>query len=75
MQIDMQTWLCSLLIILAGLYLGNRWLPFGIKQRLMQFVGKNSAPKPQGACGSCSSCGSCSNPVTKSIKLTTRVNK
>jgi hypothetical protein len=72
----MQTFITSLIIAAAALYTANRWLPFRIKQRLLQLIGKqkptipihNGSNASAGDCGSCSSCGNCGSGSTKIIK-------
>ncbi|TDK68346.1 hypothetical protein [Sapientia aquatica] len=77
----MQTFITSLIIIAATLYTLNRWLPFRLKQRLWQLVGKQKTIIPINVasnvgsnggsdCGSCSSCGNCGsgNNTIKIIK-------
>ena len=75
----MQTILCTLIVIVALVYVANRWLPAPLKRRLLPWLSDHSASgaalnKPAGqsaqssACGSCSSCGNCGNASTKIIK-------
>jgi hypothetical protein len=55
----MQTFLCSLIIIAAALYVTNQWLPHRFKQRFMSLFGKKLSKSPKRACSACSSCGDC----------------
>jgi hypothetical protein len=64
----MQTFLSSLIILIAALYVLNQWLPQQFKQRFLQMFGKSLATnQSQGACGSCASCGSCGSSEEKKL--------
>jgi hypothetical protein len=65
----MQTIICSLIIFAAVLYVANRWLPAGLKQRLMPGKSADATKSKSSAGGSCSSCSSCGNCGSDSIKL------
>ena len=72
----MQTFITSLIVIAATVYTANRWLPFRLKQRLLQLIGKQKTIIPinnvgstnANECGSCSSCGNCGSSTIKIIK-------
>lgn len=56
----MQTLITTVLIILALIYVGKRWLPIKLKHRLLLLCGRPvPATTSSGGCGSCSSCGNC----------------
>lgn len=65
----MQPLICSLIIFIAALYVVNRWLPFAVKQRFLQMLGKSPKVKIEAASSSCSSCSSCGNCQSNSVKM------
>ena len=68
----MQAIICGLLVLVSALFVVNRWLPSGIKQRFMQRILKRTplggTTSSAGGCSNCSSCGNCGSDSKKIIQ-------
>lgn len=67
----MQTILCGLIVVVALVYVANRWLPSKMRQKLFPWQAARSLKiqsgtgSTQASCSSCSSCGGCGSAPTK----------
>lgn len=76
----MQTFIVVILIAVATLYLGFRWMPKQGKSKLIEWLSKTHPalarllPAMEKNCSSgCSTCGNCNEgPVTKTLKNQTK---